>query len=109
MGRTIRARIAPVYLRAWKRINSIMATTSPSCVKHIKNESVDLICLDPPFNSRGRFLLTPLQGSVPLFALSHGLRRGLHSFAASRLLSLAAVGCRQTWSAAAGRGLLHLS
>jgi len=47
----IRARIAPHTYGAWKKTNSITATTSPSC-EHIKDESVDLIYLDPPFNSR---------------------------------------------------------
>ena len=35
--------------------------------------------------------LTPLRGLHPLTGLSHGLRRGLHSFAASRLIRGSAI------------------
>jgi len=35
-----------------EKINSITATTSKSCASTSRTESVDLIYLDPPFNSR---------------------------------------------------------
>ncbi len=47
-NRLIRVRIVP----QWKRTNSIYGDNLEVLRQHVKDESVDLIYLDPPFNSR---------------------------------------------------------
>ena len=37
------------------KVNSTSATTSTSCADHVADESVDLIYLDPPFNSNANY------------------------------------------------------
>ena len=52
-----------------------------------------------------RLFFRPSGACSVFLSLTHGLRRGLHSFAASRLGAVACYGCRKTGRAQAGLGL----
>jgi 16S rRNA G966 N2-methylase RsmD len=51
--------------RQCKRTSSITATTLTVLREHIKSESVDLIYLDPPFNSRQDYNVLFAEKSLP--------------------------------------------
>src|SRR6266496_1776513 len=105
-GRLIRAKIAPHLLASMEKSRLYYGDNFTVLREHIKDESVDHIYLQQSRKEHGvsqdscsahpsarRFdtfhrvcLLSPPGACCGVHSPTHGLRRGLHSFAASRLL-----------------------